>query len=213
MKKWVLGILIAVAAVVFATAAGLGFIQITDIPYTSDIEALNIEMVSGLGREEIMANYHAVMDYLSPFSREDFSLPTLAFSDSGGYHFYECKVIFGRLYALGALCAAVLAIAAIKLERRRIPIETLAVSGALTLALPAVLLGVIAVDFNRAFVLFHKLFFNNDMWIFDCRIDPIITILPEEFFLHCALIIAGAIALTSAVQLAVYFVSRGRRAL
>jgi integral membrane protein (TIGR01906 family) len=52
-----------------------------------------------------------------------------------------------------------------------------------------------AVDFNTAFIVFHEIFFTNDYWIFDPRTDPVITILPETFFLHAALLILGLILL------------------
>ena len=31
----------------------------------------------------------------------------------------------------------------------------------------------------------HKILFNNDDWLFDYETDPIIYLLPEEFFLTC----------------------------
>ena len=47
----------------------------------------------------------------------------------------------------------------------------------------------IYIDFSKAFTVFHKIFFNNDYWIFDERTDPIIKVLPEEVFKLYALII------------------------
>lgn len=43
-----------------------------------------------------------------------------------------------------------------------------------------------ALFFSRAFVIFHKIFFQNDLWIFDARTDFIIRWLPESFFQHVA---------------------------
>jgi integral membrane protein (TIGR01906 family) len=54
--------------------------------------------------------------------------------------------------------------------------------------------GLAALDFERAFVIFHQLFFSGkDNWIFDYRTDPIITMLPEEFFRNCAILILAGI--------------------
>ncbi|EGT3617546.1 TIGR01906 family membrane protein, partial [Clostridium perfringens] len=39
---------------------------------------------------------------------------------------------------------------------------------------------------SKLFTLFHKVFFNNDYWIFDPKKDPIITVLPESYFLFLA---------------------------
>ncbi len=43
--------------------------------------------------------------------------------------------------------------------------------------------------FDKAFVLFHQVFFDNDDWMFDYRTDPIISFLPETFFFLCFLLI------------------------
>ena len=58
-----------------------------------------------------------------------------------------------------------------------------------------------AIDFQRMFLLFHRVFFSNDYWIFDPDADEIINILPEQFFMHCALIVVGFWLLAAAVQL------------
>ena len=47
-----------------------------------------------------------------------------------------------------------------------------------------------AADFDRAFTVFHSVFFpGKDNWIFDQRADPIIGLMPEEFFRNCAILI------------------------
>jgi len=53
-----------------------------------------------------------------------------------------------------------------------------------------VVLGVtIAVSFNRAFTLFHEIFFSNDLWILDPRVDLLVNIVPTPFFTDIALLI------------------------
>ena len=39
----------------------------------------------------------------------------------------------------------------------------------------------IAVDFDRAFILFHKIFFNNDLWQLNYATDLLMNIVPETF--------------------------------
>ena len=43
-------------------------------------------------------------------------------------------------------------------------------------------LGICSVFFSESFVYFHKLFFDNDLWLLDYETDLMIRILPEEFF-------------------------------
>jgi len=47
-----------------------------------------------------------------------------------------------------------------------------------------------AADFDRAFVIFHSLFFpGKGNWLFDPAKDQIINILPQTFFMNCAILI------------------------
>ena len=39
-----------------------------------------------------------------------------------------------------------------------------------------------SIDFTSCFTLFHKLFFTNNLWIFDPETDYMIRMLPEGFF-------------------------------
>jgi integral membrane protein TIGR01906 len=43
-----------------------------------------------------------------------------------------------------------------------------------------------AIDFTRAFIQFHHIFFNNDLWILDPSTDLLINIVPEPFFMDTA---------------------------
>ena len=49
--------------------------------------------------------------------------------------------------------------------------------------------GLVAINWDRTFVLMHKILFRNDFWSFDAADDPVIHILPEPFFLHCGVLI------------------------
>lgn len=52
-------------------------------------------------------------------------------------------------------------------------------------------------DFSRAFTVFHAVFFpGKDNWLFNPATDEIILIMPERFFLNCALLI-GAVLLSA----------------
>ena len=47
-----------------------------------------------------------------------------------------------------------------------------------------VLLGIaFSIDFTTCFTIFHKLFFTNNLWVFDPETDYMIRMLPEGFFL------------------------------
>ena len=41
-------------------------------------------------------------------------------------------------------------------------------------------------DFHRYFMIFHEIFFKNDLWLLDPDTDLLIRMLPEGFFLDMA---------------------------
>ena len=53
--------------------------------------------------------------------------------------------------------------------------------------------------------------FSNDYWLFDERTDPVINILPDEFFLHCALLIILLILAASLIMGLIYLRQKKRR--
>ena len=72
--------------------------------------------------------------------------------------------------------------------------------------------GLAALDFDRAFVVFHALFFpGKDNWLFDPDTDQIITILPQVFFRNCAILILAVLILGCAALIAADFLSARRQ--
>lgn len=49
---------------------------------------------------------------------------------------------------------------------------------------------IVASDFSKYFVVFHLIFFDNDLWILNPATDMLINIVPEPFFMDTALRIA-----------------------
>lgn len=171
--------------------------------YHLDVGLLDIEEASGYTREEILDNYNALIDYSSPFFKDSLSFPTLPASPSGIQHFKEVKNIFTAFYILaGVTLAAATAITIYKAKRR--DYSYLKASSLTAVILPSTVGLLLAIDFDTSFVIFHKLFFSNDYWIFDSVTDPVIKILPDTFFLHCALMIIILVVLGSAVLYLIY---------
>jgi len=46
------------------------------------------------------------------------------------------------------------------------------------------LIGIIFIDFNRAFIIFHEIFFFNDLWLLNPATDLLINLVPEIFFVN-----------------------------
>ena len=72
-------------------------------------------------------------------------------------------------------------------------------SGAFTLGGFALIGGLVALDFDTAFTIFHKMFFpGKDNWLFNPYTDGVIMILPQDFFMNCAILIFSSIVLLCA---------------
>ena len=173
--------------------------------YYLDIKALHIEESSGYPKQEIIDNYNALIDYSFPLFRGGLTFPTLPSSESGLQHFKEVKDIFSFFYILGAL-TLVLGIAIMRYKHRKKDYSYLLASSITAAVLPLSVLLPLTVDFDTSFVIFHKLlFFNNNDWLFNPVTDPVINILPETYFLHCALAIILFIILGSIIFAIQYF--------
>lgn len=149
----------------------------------------------GLPRGEIERAYNEMMDFCLG-KREDFAAGALAFSQSGADHFADVRGLFLlNLRALKAAAALLLgAFVLCKVNHVR-PHRFLdrgpgfwaaAGLGAAFLTVG----GLAALNFDRAFVVFHSIFFpGKDNWMFDWQSDPIILFLPQDFFRNCAILI------------------------
>lgn len=69
--------------------------------------------------------------------------------------------------------------------------RSLVVGTGILLLLLAALALILSTNFSEAFVTFHHIFFDNDLWILDPSVDMLINIVPEGFFYDTALSIAG----------------------
>lgn len=178
--------------------------------YYFDIDYLKITETSGFSKELIIENYDALIDYCSPFYKGELEFPSIAQSPSGTSHFAEVKVIFNLFFYTGILCFCFL-IPLVLYKRKKKQIRYLLFSSITSVLLPIIVGMACAINFEKAFVIFHQLFFQNDDWIFDPNFDPVILILPETFFLHCACIVIATVLIGSASLLILYFFLKQRQ--
>lgn len=180
--------------------------------YYAQIGPLNLEEMTGLQPEVIREAYDGVMDYCTG-KTESFSAGLLPFSESGASHFEDVRGLF--LLDLRVLVISLVALAALFLYARwkkLVPQRFLGRGpgfwGAAGLGGAFLLIGgLAALDFDRAFVIFHTLFFpGKDNWIFDWRTDPVILILPQEFFRNCAVLILVLLLLWCGILIAADFI-------
>lgn len=168
--------------------------------YYAHIDPMGLPEATGLTREEIKTAFDEMLDYC--LGGEEFSTGVLAWSESGKSHFTDVRALFLLDLWVLAGAAAAMAVTLIlsrlagrgpgRMLGRGFPFWAGAGLGGVFIIVGALA----ATDFDRAFVVFHSLFFpGKDNWIFDPRTDEIINILPQDFFMHCAILILGILIL------------------
>lgn len=190
------------AALLFCGLAALSLILVINGRhfYQLLLNPLDIVETSGLAKEEILLNYNCLIDYCSPLYHGELSFPTLPSSESALSHFAEVKQIFQTLYWL----APISLLGGLFLYKISKPLEQrylLRLSGMFCLALPTCLLALFPIQFHALFFQMHRILFNNNDWLFNAATDPIITILPETYFLLCAAAVLFLLMLSGGILL------------
>ena len=173
--------------------------------YYAHIGALGLPEQTGLSVEQIREAFDQMLDFCLGL-RKDFAVGVLPWSESGRDHFADVRGLFQLdLILLALSAAALLALVLFARKKKLAPARPLGRGPGFWAAagLAAVFLAVgalAATDFQRAFVVFHALFFpGKTNWIFDWRTDPIILLLPQDFFRNCAILILALLVFWCAV--------------
>ena len=149
-----------------------------------------------VGRLDTLDNSMATIDGVTaPF-----------YTDREKQHLADCRELFHKGLKARAisilLCVGLFIFIYVHLGGRR---ALRLMSSAYLKALAAVLvIGIIVavaavIDFTKAFTIFHKIFFDNDLWILYPDKDNLINIMQEDVFSDAAMWIGGMWAVASAV--------------
>lgn len=152
--------------------------------YQFDIGYLDLLDYTTLSAKELMHNFDQLMRYLNLPWVETLKITDFPVSSSGALHFYEVKKLFLLNYGI-LLVTIVPSFFYLRHLNKQQRLWTLIQPFRIAVVVPIVIAFLMAVNFDRFFIMFHGVFFNNDAWIFNPATDPIINVLPETFFLHC----------------------------
>lgn len=162
--------------------------------YYMQISALKLEEQTGLSREQIVTAYNEMLDFCIGV-KKDFSTGILEWSESGKDHFIDVKGLFLLDLRIAVFTGILLMLWMVIKKKVRIrPYKFFHKGsgfwGSIGLMAVFLIVGVLgAIDFSKAFQVFHKIFFpGKDNWIFDYDTDQIIRILPEIYFRNCAIL-------------------------
>ena len=197
--KILMGIFTAISIIAISTIIALNLRFI----YKFIIDKYDLVNITGVSGENLMNDYSGLINYLQNPFIEQLRFKNFAMSPYGEIHFYEVKRIFISLIiiALIFIIGNFIYVIACKIKGykyfgRRI-IGNLNSGSNILIMFFIILVAVYIIDFSRAFIIFHKIFFKNDYWVFDENMDPIINALPEDLFMIYGAIILGIIIISA----------------
>ncbi len=199
MKNKIFTIIFGIAVFFFIISFSIALPIYCRFFYYLHIEGLSLPEKTSYSYAQIKFAYDEVLNYLTLFNAP-FGTGVFNYTQSGAEHFADCKVLFNiNLFALVlSSLAIILILVFVKLKKINLcrPFNmSVAFISAVSIFATFLIIGIIvAVDFSSAFTVFHKIFFpNKDNWIFDPNEMEIINILPQQFFLNCAILIGSSI--------------------
>lgn len=166
-------------------ALGLSIMMTTIVSkeiYRLFIKVYDLPKLSGLTHDQLLETYQSMQKYLLLPSSNKLDLIYFSSSVQGIQHFMDVKQLYFYLLIVVVVVTISSLILGSKLRQRR-QHRKMAVAFNIATILPIGFLFSLFLAFDRIFILFHEMFFQNDYWLFDPLTDPIITVLPETFFM------------------------------
>ena len=160
--------------------------------YYAHAALLHLPEQTGWSMAQIHEAYNEMLNFClfgTPFGTGD-----LRWSESGMAHFADCAKLFHLDFAVLAVAAVILLISWQCYRRGLLPARPMGRGfrfwAGSNLSVSFIVIALLAaLNFDRAFVIFHRLFFpGKDNWLFDPATDQIILILPQVFFRNCAIL-------------------------
>ena len=206
MKNRMLAFLLIITLALFAISAGIAAPILSRTFYQIHVTKLRLPETTGWTEDEILGAYDDVMDFLLHDST--FGTGVLKWSEDGKAHFTDVRGLFQLdiwMFAVTGGLLIVLLLLTIKNRPARFGNRGPSFwAGTSVLAMFLIIGGLGATDFDRAFTVFHHIFFpGKTNWLFDPAEDQIIQILPEVGFRNCAILAIGLILLLCVIYILV----------
>ncbi|WP_010498138.1 TIGR01906 family membrane protein [Ligilactobacillus acidipiscis] len=167
------------------------------------VDQQHLAQTVSLTRKGLITDYQHLLNYLNfPWVHKlDMTLPSSA---NGLQHFADVKRLFLVDYFV-MIVGVPLSVYHLHRLKKQQMLWTLIAPAQITLTGMIFLLVLMSISFQQFFVIFHKILFRNNDWVFDPLKDPIIDALPDEFFLACFVLF---FILFIAAMLAVIFIGK-----
>ena len=174
------------------------------------VENLNSYTGQNYTYEDVVEAYNEVLNYCVFYTK--FGAGKLLYPEEDVLHFEDCRVLFTiDLVVLLVTTIFIITTKIVEKKKRKAIIkpQTYLITGILTIALPLILGGLCAIDFDAAFIKFHEIFFpGKDNYWFNPRVNYIVLILPQDFFMVCAIVIGAGVLIGAIVLVVLFFIKR-----
>ena len=191
--------------------------------YEEEYRKYDVQSALDMEMDDIMTVTRYMMSYLRG-GEEELSIDVKVegevqdfFNEQDRFHMGEVQNLFlgGLALRRGAVIVLLLCVAVLVLTKgdwKRLLPRIYQITMGVFLAVVLVGALLLSQDFNRYFVIFHHIFFDNDLWILDPATDMLINIVPEGFFMDTAARIALLFGASSAVLFGIclFLTLRGR---
>ena len=182
-----LSFICGLALLIFLLISSFGMAAFYDIDYFGyEFEKNSIDKVTGYSIEKLENEAQLLLDYmLLDEAEEEFQNSTF-FNEREKLHMKDVKDIVQSAIDLRRVCMVliVVSLCAVIIFRlnKFVFLKFFTLFFGLIGILFYIVAGVSVLNFNRAFVIFHEVLFNNDLWLLDPRESLMINMLPESFF-------------------------------
>lgn len=201
MKNKIFTILFGISVFFFIISFSIGLPIYCRFFYYLHINGLSLPEKTGYSYSQIKFAFDEVMNYLTLPNRT-FNTGVFRYTQSGADHFADCKKLFNlNLIVLLSSSAIMLATFILKKTKkielfRPFNFGITFFSSISIFIISFILVCVVAIDFDSAFIVFHHIFFpGKDNWQFNPNEMEIINVLPQQFFMNCAILIVVSIVL------------------
>lgn len=187
--------------------------------YTTEYKKYNISSATGMTVEDLNRVTTKLINYIS--GKED-NLNIQAkiqgqtgqvFGQREKQHMIDVKELFQKGFLVRNIGVLIVILAVFMLLKvsdntKNDIYKSMFYSSILSLIFTILLLIFIKMDFYKYFTYFHKVFFNNDLWLLNPKTDVLINMLPLEFFtdiaskiIICFLVVETTIFMLSLIML------------
>ncbi len=174
-----LSILITLSLAVFFLTNNVSIIAILKSTYLKQVQSLNVEQFTNED-EKLISNYlWRTINFGVSKNAKGSEEGSNYFSSKEITHLKDVSNIFKivRIVCLVSLILVILL--SIYFFKRRKSIAKLFLYGRLIVIIFGL---IVAFTFDKSFILFHIISFNNDLWLLNPETDLLINIFPESFF-------------------------------